>query len=110
LRDRAAKFAQLLFESFDKDLPKARAPGRTPNLLSLDHLAQKGGREYADRNLCPIKIEDDVDSHFVEIDNDETTASTKIKSKPYSKKDIDRVSREQLVTLLGRRVQRRVNS
>jgi hypothetical protein len=44
------------------------------------------------------------------IDNDETTFA-KIKLKPYSKKDIDRVSREPLVTLvLGRRVRRRVNS
>ena len=91
MRERAAEFARLLFESFDKDLPETRAPGTTPASLSLDHLAQKGGREHADENLCPIKIEDDVDSHFVENDDDETT-TTKIKSKPYSKKDIDRVS------------------
>ncbi len=43
-RERAAKFAQLLFKSFDKDLPEAKAPGTTPNSLSLDHLAHKGGR------------------------------------------------------------------
>ena len=108
-RERAAEFARLLFESFDKNLPETRAPGTTPTSLSLDHLALKGGREHENKNLCPIQIEDIVNSHFVEVDNNETT-TTKIKSKPYSKKDIDRVSREQLVTLLGRRVRRRVNS
>ena len=116
-RERAAQFAEDLFNSITTaEQEDQNCEQSNPSSIRIDNLLNKAGAEHSTKHLCTIDnnaSNSDDAIHFLEIDNTSTAnanSTTGNSSNGQYTIDYSTVSRERLVTLLGRRVRRRVNA